>query len=208
MFSAKLTIWKQLATTFQYLGTAPSHHRDGFFITYSRLQLRIFPGERKPFPFHFAVRVSRADSQLTWTYTCRWWEWSMVIILPQGGQLQNDLKLDFGELENHLWAHVESKSSKKKIAGQHTCTDGQELDSLFHRQRSPSRFHPPFYILVCCSCYFLFFRLILKDSPAGKFIPDRRDLLLRQRRHVLHVGLKSSFFDTFGYKPKWIKKDL
>ena len=31
----------------------------------------VFPGERKPFPFHFAVRVSRADSQLTWTYTCR-----------------------------------------------------------------------------------------------------------------------------------------
>ena len=30
-----------------------------------------FPGERKPFPFHFALRVSRADSQLTWTYTCR-----------------------------------------------------------------------------------------------------------------------------------------
>ena len=25
----------------------------------------VFPGERKPFPFHFAVRVSRADSQLT-----------------------------------------------------------------------------------------------------------------------------------------------
>ena len=31
----------------------------------------VFPGERKPFPFHFAVRASRADSQLTWTYTCR-----------------------------------------------------------------------------------------------------------------------------------------
>ena len=35
-------------------------------------------------------------------------------ILPQGGQLQNYLKLDLGEFENHLWAHVESKSSKKK----------------------------------------------------------------------------------------------
>ena len=35
MFSAKLTIWKELATTFQYLGTAPSQHRDGFFITQS-----------------------------------------------------------------------------------------------------------------------------------------------------------------------------
>ena len=31
----------------------------------------VFPGERKPFPFHFAVRVSRADSQFTWSYTCR-----------------------------------------------------------------------------------------------------------------------------------------
>ena len=31
----------------------------------------VFPGERKPFPFHFAVRVSRAYSPLTWTYTCR-----------------------------------------------------------------------------------------------------------------------------------------
>ena len=30
-----------------------------------------------------------------------------------------------------------------------------------------------------------FFPLLLKDSPAGKFIPDRGDLLLRQRRHVL-----------------------
>ena len=27
--------WKQLATTFQYLGTAPTQHRDGCFITYS-----------------------------------------------------------------------------------------------------------------------------------------------------------------------------
>ena len=27
--------WKQLATTFQNLGTAPSQHRDGFFITLS-----------------------------------------------------------------------------------------------------------------------------------------------------------------------------
>ena len=33
VFSAKLTFWKQLATTFQYLGTAPSQQRDGFFIT-------------------------------------------------------------------------------------------------------------------------------------------------------------------------------
>ena len=41
----------------------------------------------------------------------------MVIILPQGGQLQNYLKLDVGELENHLWAHVESKSSKKNLPG-------------------------------------------------------------------------------------------
>ena len=48
----------------------------------------------------------------------------MAIILPQGGQLQNYLKLDLGELENHLWAHVESKISKKKNAGQHTCMDG------------------------------------------------------------------------------------
>ena len=32
-FSAKLTFRKQLATTFQYLGTAPSQHRDGFLIT-------------------------------------------------------------------------------------------------------------------------------------------------------------------------------
>ena len=44
----------------------------------------------------------------------------MVIILPPGGQLQNYLKLDLGELENYFWAHVESKISKKKkkIAGQ------------------------------------------------------------------------------------------
>ena len=80
----------------------------------------------------------------------------MVIILPQGGQLQSYLKLDFGEIENHLWAHVESKISKKKkkkkkkerkkLAGLHTYTDGQELDSPFHRQSSLSRFHPPFYI--------------------------------------------------------------
>ena len=81
----------------------------------------------------------------------------MVIILPHGGQLQNYLKLDLGELENHLWAHVESKSSKKrkKLAGQRTCTDGQ--DGPFHRQSSLSHFHPPFYILVCCSSFFSFF---------------------------------------------------
>ena len=33
MFSAKLMKRKQLATTFHYLGTAPSQHRDGFLIT-------------------------------------------------------------------------------------------------------------------------------------------------------------------------------
>ena len=33
VFSAKLMKRKQLATTFQYLGTAPSQHRDGFLIT-------------------------------------------------------------------------------------------------------------------------------------------------------------------------------
>ena len=33
VFSAKLTNWKQFATTFQYRGTAPSQHRDGVFIT-------------------------------------------------------------------------------------------------------------------------------------------------------------------------------
>ena len=85
----------------------------------------------------------------------------MVIILPQGGQLQNYLKLDLGELENHLWAHVESgpksqKKIKKKLAEQHTCTDGQELDGPFHQQSSLSRFHPSFYILVCCSSFFFF----------------------------------------------------
>ena len=95
----------------------------------------------------------------------------MVTILPQGGQLQIYLKLDLGELENHLLAHVESKISKKKnLAGQHTCTDGQELDGPFHQQSSLSRFHPPFYILVCCSSFFFFsLNLILKDSPARKF---------------------------------------
>ena len=41
----------------------------------------------------------------------------MVIILPQGGQLQNYLKLDLGELENHLWAHVsEMKPGKTNTA--------------------------------------------------------------------------------------------
>ena len=33
VFSAKLMKPKQLATTLQYLGTAPSQHRDGFLIT-------------------------------------------------------------------------------------------------------------------------------------------------------------------------------
>ena len=41
----------------------------------------------------------------------------MVIILPHGGQLQNYLKLDLSELVNHLWAHVESKSSKNNLPG-------------------------------------------------------------------------------------------
>ena len=41
----------------------------------------------------------------------------MVIILPHGGQLQNYLKLDLGELVNHLWAHVESKNSKNNLPG-------------------------------------------------------------------------------------------
>ena len=33
VFSAKLMKRKRLATTFQYLGTAPSQHRNGFLIT-------------------------------------------------------------------------------------------------------------------------------------------------------------------------------
>ena len=37
MFSAKLMKRKQLATTFQYLGTAPSQHRDGFLIRVNRV---------------------------------------------------------------------------------------------------------------------------------------------------------------------------
>ena len=42
MFSAKLMKRKQLATTLQYLGTAPSQHRDGFLITYSLSQSEKF----------------------------------------------------------------------------------------------------------------------------------------------------------------------
>ena len=38
----------------------------------------------------------------------------MVIILPRSGQLQNYLKGDLAELENYLWARVESKLLKKK----------------------------------------------------------------------------------------------
>ena len=60
----------------------------------------------------------------------------MVIILPQWGQLQNYLKGDLAELENYLWARVESKRSKpktkKKLAEEHTCTctDGKKLDGI------------------------------------------------------------------------------
>ena len=134
----------------------------------------------------------------------------MVKILLQRGQLRNYLTTRPWWIRKPLvgacW--VQKLKEKNKLAGQHTCTDGQELDGPFHRQSSPSRFHPPFYILACCSS---FFRLILKDSPAGKFIPGRRALLLRQRRHVLlEVGLKSSFFfrHLWLYKPRCIQKDL
>ena len=60
MFSAKQMKRKQLAKTFQYLGTANSQHRDGFLITYSRLQLRWFrpkPGARRLLGF------ARAESR-------------------------------------------------------------------------------------------------------------------------------------------------
>ena len=33
VFSAKLMEWKQFASTFQYLGTAPSQNRNGYLIT-------------------------------------------------------------------------------------------------------------------------------------------------------------------------------
>ena len=79
-----------------------------------------FSGERNPFPFHFGVRVSRADSQLKWPCTCRGQERFMVIFLPQRGQLQNYLKLDLAELENYLWTQVESKRSKKVSEQQRT----------------------------------------------------------------------------------------
>ena len=69
---------------------------------------------------------------------CRQWELSMVIILPQGGQLQNYLQGDLADLENYryLWVRVESKRSKKKkkkkkkLAEQHTCTGGKKLDGI------------------------------------------------------------------------------
>ena len=38
----------------------------------------------------------------------------MVIILPQGGQLQNYLKRDLADLENYLLVRVEFKLLKKK----------------------------------------------------------------------------------------------
>ena len=44
VFSAKLTIWKQLATTFQYLGTAPKHRYTSTILNYQQhteiLQIR------------------------------------------------------------------------------------------------------------------------------------------------------------------------
>ena len=38
----------------------------------------------------------------------------MVIILPRSGKLQNYLKGDLAELDNYLWARVESKLLQKK----------------------------------------------------------------------------------------------
>ena len=62
------------------------------------------------------------------------------------------LKLDLGELENHLWAHVESKISKKKkkkkLAGQHTYTDGQELDGPYHRHAFIQHFISSYAVLL------------------------------------------------------------
>ena len=81
----------------------------------------------------------------------------MVIILPRRGQLQNYLERVLAELENNLWAQAESKGSKKKkkkkLAEQHTCTDGKpwKFDGPFHWQSRLSRFHPLFYILICVS---------------------------------------------------------
>ena len=89
-------------------------------------------------------------------------------------------KRDLAELENYLWAQVQSKSSKKKMLSirARNATDGNWQNRL-------CRFHPPFYILVCFSSF------------------------LRQRRHaLLKVGLKSSFFDTFGYIVRCSQKDL
>ena len=133
----------------------------------------------------------------------------MVIILPQGGQLQNYLKLDLGELENYLWAHVESKILKKKkkkkkkknLPGNIRARMARNWTVLTIGRLAYHAFIHHFISSYAVLLSFFFFRLILNDSPAGKFIPDRGDLLLRQRRHVLlKVGLKSSFFfNTFGY---------
>ena len=128
----------------------------------------------------------------------------MVIILPQGGQLQNYLKLDLGELENHLWAHVESKISKKKKKNLPGNIRARMARNWTVLSIGRVAYHAFIHHFISSYAVLLsFFQLILKDSPAGKFIRDRGDLLLRQRRHVLlEVGLKSSFFDTFGYKPR------
>ena len=114
----------------------------------------------------------------------------MVIILPQGGQLQNYLKLDLGELENHLWAHVESKSSTKKLPGNIGARMARNWTVL-----SIGRVAYHAFIHHFISSYAVLLSFFFFSVTTGKFIPDRRDLLLRQRRHVLlEVGLKSSFF--------------
>ena len=77
----------------------------------------------------------------------------MVIILPQSGQLQNYLKGDLAELQNYLWARVESKllkKKKKKKTCRETYMHGRQeigpsfpLTDLLVRL---SRFHPSLFL--------------------------------------------------------------
>ena len=48
----------------------PLGRRPGILLIATKM---VFPGERNQFPFHFVVRVSRADSQLTWITASRTW---------------------------------------------------------------------------------------------------------------------------------------
>ena len=82
-------------------------------VSFALLSFALLSGYRPTFPSNFVIKFSQKMPPYPLLYDGAK-KSKMTKNSNQGGSC---LKLDLGELENHLWAHVESKISKKFLPG-------------------------------------------------------------------------------------------